>query len=69
MSDWKVELVYSDEKSNKFWRAKTDGADFTVNYGRVGTDGQTKTKDLGSADKATAELDKVAAQKRKKGYE
>jgi len=31
MSDWNVELVYSDEKSNKFWRARTDGSDFIVN--------------------------------------
>ncbi len=69
MSDWQVELVYTDEKSNKFWRGRADGSDFIVNYGRVGSDGQTKTKDMGSADKAAAELTKVAGQKRKKGYE
>ncbi len=68
MSDWEVNLVYSDEKSNKFWRGRTDGSDFVVNYGRVGSDGQTKTKDMGSADAAAAELNKVAGQKRKKGY-
>jgi len=69
MSEWQVELVYSDEKSNKFWRARTNGDEFIVNYGRVGSDGQTKTKDMGSPDKASAELEKVANQKRKKGYD
>jgi len=69
MSDWTVHLEFSDGKSNKFWRGKTDGTEFIVNYGRIGTDGQTKVKDLGSADAAEAELHKVANQKRKKGYD
>lgn len=69
MSEWQVELVYADEKSNKFWRARTDGGELIVNFGRIGTDGQTKTKDMGSPEKASAELDKVASSKRKKGYE
>lgn len=68
MSDWTVELEFNDGSSNKFWRARTDNGDFIVNYGRIGTDGQSKTKAMGGADKATAELEKVANQKRKKGY-
>ena len=68
MSDWTVELEFNDGSSKKFWRGRTDGSDFTVNYGRIGTDGQSKTKGMGSAEKATAELDKVANAKRKKGY-
>ncbi len=69
MSDWTVELEFNDGSSKKFWRARTDGSDFIVNYGRIGTDGQSKTKGMGSADKANAELEKVANQKRKKGYD
>lgn len=68
MSDWTVHLEFVDEKSSKFWRARTDGNEFIVNYGRIGSDGQTKVKDMGSAEAATAEMEKVAAQKRKKGY-
>lgn len=68
MSDWAIELEFHDGSSKKFWRARTDGSDFIVNYGRIGTNGQSKTKGLGSADKAAAELEKVANQKRKKGY-
>ena len=68
MSDWNVELELVDGKSKKFWRARTDGGSLVVNFGRIGTNGQNKTKDLGDADAAQAELDKLAASKRKKGY-
>ena len=69
MSDWTIHLTFIDAKSKKFWRGKAEGDEFIVNYGRIGTDGQTKVKDMGSAAKADAELEKVANQKRKKGYE
>ena len=68
MSDWSVELELVDGKSKKFWRARTEGGSLVVNFGRIGTDGQKKTKDLGDAGAAEAELDKLAASKRKKGY-
>lgn len=68
MSDWSVELELVDGKSKKFWRARTEGGSLVVNFGRIGTDGQNKTKDLGDAGAAHAELDKLAASKRKKGY-
>ncbi|MEO1482618.1 MAG: WGR domain-containing protein [Myxococcota bacterium] len=68
MSDWQVELEFIDSKSKKFWRARTEGSEFVVNYGRIGTDGQTSVKDLGSVESATAQLKKVAGQKRDKGY-
>ncbi|MEM9492447.1 MAG: WGR domain-containing protein, partial [Myxococcota bacterium] len=43
MSDtWKVDLVFTDERSNKFWRGRVEGSDTVVNYGRVGTNGQTQ---------------------------
>jgi predicted DNA-binding WGR domain protein len=38
------ELIYQDEKSNKFWRIETDGASFTVTFGKIGTSGQTQAK-------------------------
>ncbi|MGH1342070.1 MAG: WGR domain-containing protein [Nannocystales bacterium] len=68
MSEWNVELELVDDKSSKFWRAKTEGSDLIVNYGRIGTDGQTKTKSFGDAGGALAELEKGAGSKRKKGY-
>jgi predicted DNA-binding WGR domain protein len=68
VSDWDVHLVFSKGSSNKFWRARTEDCRMYVNYGRVGTNGQTQVKDFPSSDRARAELDKVAGQKRRKGY-
>lgn len=69
MSDWTITLEFRDGSSQKFWRACAEGSDFVVNYGRIGTDGQSKTKTMASPEKAQAELEKVANQKRKKGYD
>jgi len=68
MSQWSIELEFVDNKSKKFWRARAEGATLHVNFGRLGTAGQTKVKDLADASAAMAELDKLAASKRKKGY-
>ncbi len=64
----KTELIYQDESSNKFWNIVVEGNQHTVTYGRVGTDGTSKTKTF--ADEATALKDatKLIASKKKKGY-
>lgn len=54
--------------SDKFWEISLDGTSHTVRYGRVGTDGQSKTKDLGTEDKARASYEKLIKQKTGKGY-
>ena len=66
---WDVSLQFVDGSSKKFWRGRVEGGTLTVNYGRIGTDGQTKLKELGTEAKARAELDKVAGSKRRKGYD
>lgn len=68
MSDWDVNLELVDGKSKKFWRARVDGGDVAINYGRIGTNGQSQTKSFGDEDTARSELDKLARAKRKKGY-
>lgn len=65
---WTVHLVFEDGRSNKFWRGRTEGGTMYVNYGRVGTGGQTSVKELSSPAAATAELAKQADGKRRKGY-
>ncbi len=60
------ELV--DEKSSKFWEIRRNGSEVSVRYGRIGTDGTTKPKDLGSDEKAQKHYDKLIAQKTGKGY-
>ncbi len=60
---------YRDDKSEKFWHIDVQGAEFTVSYGRIGTNGQSKTKTFSDADKAQAEAEKLIRQKTRKGYE
>ena len=69
MSEWDIYLELVDDKSSKFWRARKEGTDLIVNYGRIGTNGQTKTKGFGSEDAVAAEMDKLARSKRRKGYD
>ncbi len=59
---------FTDGTSSKFWEIGVEGAEVTVRYGRVGTDGQTRVKSHGSSEIATAEVDKLVRQKTKKGY-
>jgi len=66
---WEVSLQAVEGGSRKFWRARVEGGNLYVNFGRIGTSGQTQVKDLGSEPKARAELEKVAGSKRRKGYE
>jgi uncharacterized protein (TIGR02996 family) len=54
--------------SDKFWEITVVGAEHTVRYGRVGTDGQSKTKSFPSEDKASAAAEKLISQKTGKGY-
>jgi predicted DNA-binding WGR domain protein len=63
-----LELV--DGTSNKFWEIDyTDGdGEFTVTWGRIGTAGQTQTKEFATSDKAATEYAKLVAEKTKKGY-
>ncbi|MBN1909118.1 MAG: STM4015 family protein [Pirellulales bacterium] len=62
------ELVFMDAKSSKFWNIELDGDSHTVTYGRTGTDGQSKTKEFPSQEKAKSDFDKLVASKLKKGY-
>lgn len=60
---------FIDGSSKKFWEIVLDGSSFTTTYGRIGTDGQSSTKEYDSDEKATKEYDKLIAEKTKKGYE
>jgi len=55
--------------SSKFWEVSVSGNDMTTRWGRIGTDGQSKTKTLTDAAKAQAEADKLIEEKTAKGYE
>ena len=59
---------FNDEKSAKFWEVLRSGSDVTVRYGRIGTNGQTKTKSFADEAKAEAHRAKLIEGKTGKGY-
>ena len=59
---------YKDAKSHKFWEVSVSGKKVNIRYGKVGTDGQTSVKELGTPAEAKAHAEKQAASKVKKGY-
>jgi len=68
MSDWTVDLEFEEGTSSKFWRARVEGKTLYVNYGKIGSTGQTQVKDFPDAGSAGREYAKLVAEKRKKGY-
>ncbi len=62
----RFELV--EGTSSKFWEVSVDEKELTVRFGRIGTQGQTQLKSFPTAEKATAERDKLVKEKTKKGY-
>jgi predicted DNA-binding WGR domain protein/Flp pilus assembly protein TadD len=61
-------LEYKDEKSNKFWEIEVNNNSHTVRYGKIGTDGTSKTKEFDSNEDAMKDAEKLIASKKKKGY-
>lgn len=57
-----------NEKSSKFWEISVDDQNVTTRWGRIGTNGQSKTKEYDSLELAREAADKTIAQKQKKGY-
>ncbi|NLX98607.1 MAG: WGR domain-containing protein [Rhodopirellula sp.] len=55
--------------SAKFWCVGVSGAEVTVRFGRIGTEGQTQTKTLPDADAAVKHAEKLIASKTAKGYQ
>ncbi len=55
-------------KSAKFWEAGIRGNQVTVRFGRIGTAGQTQVKTFADAAAAERHIEKLVAQKAKKGY-
>ncbi|MCP4153015.1 MAG: WGR domain-containing protein, partial [bacterium] len=64
----KTYLEFNDGKSYKFWEITVDGNNHTVTYGKIGTDGQTKTKEFDSPEASNKDAEKLIKGKKKKGY-
>jgi predicted DNA-binding WGR domain protein len=63
-------LVYVDaaNNSNKFWSAKVEGSQLTVQWGRVGYKAQTKIHSFNSHQQTISKYHNLVAEKKTKGY-
>jgi predicted DNA-binding WGR domain protein len=61
-------LEFIDAGSRKFWQVCRQGGDVIVTFGRIGTQGQTQRKSFADEARAIAEVDKLVAEKLRKGY-
>jgi predicted DNA-binding WGR domain protein len=59
---------YSGGNAHKFWEVSLAGASFTVRFGRIGNQGQTQSKLFPDGPAAKREIDRLIAEKLKKGY-
>ncbi len=57
-----------EEGSAKFWEVDVIGSTLRVRFGRLGTEGQSKDKELSTPVAAQKEADKLIGEKTKKGY-
>jgi predicted DNA-binding WGR domain protein len=62
------EFQFVDGSSKKFWAIELEGPSFTVQFGRIGTAGQTKAKSFSNEDAAKREYEKLITEKTKNGY-
>ncbi len=59
---------FVDDESYKFWNIELSGSSYTVAWGKIGTKGQSKTKDFGTNDAAQKAYDKIIQEKLAGGY-
>lgn len=63
-----IRLTFVEGRSARFYELGLDGSDLHIRFGRVGTAGRAQMKPFASPEEAQAELDKLVAQKKSKGY-
>jgi predicted DNA-binding WGR domain protein len=59
---------FVDLGASKFWQVTQTGTVLTIQFGRRGTQGQTLNKSFDTVQKAARELEKLFAEKLRKGY-
>jgi uncharacterized protein (TIGR02996 family) len=67
-ADGKRYFEFSEGSSNKFWEASVEGTTLKTRHGKIGTTGQIVIKELSSKPEAMSAMDKLIAEKTKKGY-
>ncbi len=61
-------FVVDEGGSSKFWEIVVDGASHTVRFGKLGSEGQERTKTFASEKEAQADAVRLIADKTSKGY-
>ena len=61
-------VTYVAGTSSKFWQISRTGQVVFVTFGRIGTKGQTQVKDLATEAAAETHVNKLIAEKTRKGY-
>ena len=61
--------MFINDASKKFWEITHSGNEHSVRFGRIGADGQEKTKSFDSAKAAQRDVDRLIREKVRKGYE
>lgn len=61
-------LIYQDEKSHKFWTIEQKKQELHLNWGRVGTQGQSQIKSFDDEEQAGKAREKLIKEKTRKGY-
>ena len=64
----KRHFEFQEGTSSKFWEVELCGNSVTTRWGRIGSEGQSKTKEFDDPVKAKAEYDKLVKEKVGKGY-
>jgi predicted DNA-binding WGR domain protein len=59
---------YTDDKSAKFWEIEQADTDLNIRWGRIGTAGQSQTKNFTDGSKAGTAMAKLITEKTSKGY-
>jgi predicted DNA-binding WGR domain protein len=62
----RFELV--EGSANKFWEVARDGCTVTVRYGRIGSVGQARTRELASEELAWRHAEELIEEKVARGY-
>jgi predicted DNA-binding WGR domain protein len=61
-------FTFADGKSNKFWSIEKEGPSYLVNFGKMGSEGQKTEKTFSTEADCQKTIDKLIAEKTKKGY-
>lgn len=61
-------FVLGDEKASRFWNIELESMSYTVQYGKVGSKGRSRTKNFENAEQARQAYEKAISEKLEKGY-